>query len=293
MKKEAKVEYGITITKPWSKEMYAHNEEVADIVRDIIEKRIDAELSAFASEYEDLDEAMDQNWDCVSNEFKQLQNAITCYSFGTGYGVCEVLDEIANEMDRSALFRLKEIAEELDIELEKGFIGFSQPVNFPETKLPKDQDPGRKMLIFKYSNQGMYLNLIRENMRVNLAEQLNAFASGQIMDSDGTIGSCFNFYDWFCKDSSLERKANALFPKVKKFIAANPDIDILSTYVFFKNNCPMNGPLYDDFRICNAGEVLFTIIPKCGHSGKAEIWGKNAEGKFECLKQAETFSKLF
>jgi hypothetical protein len=125
MKKEAKVEYGITITKPWSKEMYDHNEEVADIVRDIIEKRIDAELSAFASEYVDIDEAMDQNWSSVSKEFKQLQKAITCYSFGTMYGVCEVLDEIEKELDRSALFRFKEIAEELEIVLEKGFIGFS------------------------------------------------------------------------------------------------------------------------------------------------------------------------
>jgi hypothetical protein len=129
--------------------------------------------------------------------------------------------------------------------------------------------------------------------KVNLAAQLNAFASGQIMDSNGNIDSCFNFYDWFCRESSLERKANKLFPQVKKFIAANPDIDILSTYVFFKNNCPMRGPLYDDFRICNENEVLFTVIPKCSHSGKAEIWGKNESGKFECLKQAETFSKLF
>ena len=125
MKKEAKVEYGITITKPWSEEMYAHNEEVAIIVRDIIEKRIDAELSAFASEYADIDEAMDQNWSSVSKEFKQLQNAITCYGFGTMYGVCEVLDEIEKELDRSATFRLKEIAEELEIELEKGFVGYN------------------------------------------------------------------------------------------------------------------------------------------------------------------------
>ena len=130
-------------------------------------------------------------------------------------------------------------------------------------------------------------------MKVNLAAQLNAFASGRIIDSEGSENDCFNFYDWFCKDSSLERKANTLFPKVKKFIAANPDIDILSTYVFFKNNCPMNGPLYDDFRICNDDEVIYTIIPKCGHSGKAEIWGKNDLGHFECLKSAETFSKLF
>lgn len=129
--------------------------------------------------------------------------------------------------------------------------------------------------------------------KVSLAEQLNAFASGRIIDSEGSEDSCFNFYDWFCKDSSLERKANALFPKVKRFLKENSEIDILSTYVFFKNNCPVNGPLYDDFRICNENEVLFTVIPKCSHSGKAEIWGKNTSGKFECLKQAETFSKLF
>ena len=129
--------------------------------------------------------------------------------------------------------------------------------------------------------------------KVNLADQLNAFASGKIIDSDGDQNDCFNFYDWFCKDASLERKANALFPKVKKFIAANPEIDILSTYVFFKNNCPGNGPLYDDFRICNENEVLFTVIPKCSHSGKAEIWGRDDSGKFRMLKQSETFSKLF
>jgi len=128
--------------------------------------------------------------------------------------------------------------------------------------------------------------------KVSLAEQLNAFASGRIIDSEGDQNDCFNFYDWFCKDAALERKANILFPKVKKFIEST-QVDILDTYVFFKNNCPVNGPLYDDFRICDENGVLFTVIPKCGHSGKAEIWGKNDSGRFECLKQAETFSKLF
>jgi hypothetical protein len=132
-------------------------------------------------------------------------------------------------------------------------------------------------------------------MKVTLAAQLNAFASGKFMDSDGSVDSgCFNFYDWFCKDTSLERKANALFPQVKKFIAANPEIDILETYVFFKNNCPMNGPLYDDFRICNieTGDVVYTVTPKCGHSGLAEIWGR--ENAFKApIKTAKTFSKLF
>ena len=130
-------------------------------------------------------------------------------------------------------------------------------------------------------------------MRTTLAAQLNAFASGQIMDSDGTVGNCFNFYDWFCKDSSLERKAHALFPRVKRFLKEHPEIDTQSTYVFFKNNCPVNGPLYDDFRICNENGVIYTVTHKCGHSGQAEIWGRNEYGQFECLKQAKTFSKLF
>lgn len=88
---------------------------------------------------------------------------------------------------------------------------------------------------------------------------------------------CFFFYDWFCKDSSLQKKATALLPKVKKFVqAANVDID--NTYFFYKNNCPVSGSLYDDFRICNkvSGDVIWTVTPKSGHrsmKGQGELWG--------------------
>ena len=143
-------------------------------------------------------------------------------------------------------------------------------------------------------------------MKATLAQQLNAFASGRIMDSDGTTGSCYNFYDWFCKDSSLERKAHALFPKVKRFLAAYPEIDILSTYVFFKNNCPMVGSLYDDFRIVDieSGNVLFTVTPsrviktgnrRYAHSQRqteSEIWARSNDFK-EPIKVGKTFSDLF
>ena len=115
----------------------------------------------------------------------------------------------------------------------------------------------------------------------NLADQLNAQANGLIIDSQGRNDSCYNFYDWFCKDSSLRNKSWKLMKQVKTFLKHNPQINLLDHYVFFKNNCPMNGPLYDDFRICNieTGNVVFTVVPKCGHSGLAEIWGRENDFK--------------
>jgi hypothetical protein len=128
-------------------------------------------------------------------------------------------------------------------------------------------------------------------MKTNLKAQLEAFDKGIFLDSDGKESWCFTFYDWFCKDSSLERKSRSLFAKVKKFLKANPQIDTEKVYVFFKNNCPGSGNLYDDFRICNDDGVIYTVTPKCGHSGKAEIWGEENDFK-EPLKIADTFSGL-
>ena len=128
-------------------------------------------------------------------------------------------------------------------------------------------------------------------MKTNLKAQLEAFDKGIFLESDGKESWCFTFYDWFCKDSSLERKSRSLFAKVKKFLKANPQIDTEKVYVFFKNNCPGSGNLYDDFRICNDDGVIYTVTPKCGHSGKAEIWGEENDFK-EPLKIADTFSGL-
>jgi hypothetical protein len=117
-------------------------------------------------------------------------------------------------------------------------------------------------------------------MRTTLTQQLEAFENGKIIDSDGEESWCFNFYDWFCKDKSLKNKATRLFMLVKRWVK-NRNTDTDKVYVFFKNNCPMNGPLYDDFRICDieTGDVVWTVIPKCGHSGLAEVWGKQNDFK--------------
>ena len=111
--------------------------------------------------------------------------------------------------------------------------------------------------------------------KVMLKQQLEAFENGNIIDSERRVNDCYNFYDWFCKDSSLKRKSISLMKQVKRCVKFK-DIDVNSVYVFFKNNCPMNGPTYDDFRICDleTGHVIWNVTPKSGHSGKAEVWGR-------------------
>lgn len=84
------------------------------------------------------------------------------------------------------------------------------------------------------------------------------------------------WYDWFCRESSLERKGAALLKKLK-VIASSNKFDNDKCYVFFKNNCPCVGSLYDDFRICDkeTGDVLYTVIPKSGYKcdeGRAQVY---------------------
>ena len=88
----------------------------------------------------------------------------------------------------------------------------------------------------------------------------------------------FYFFDWFCQNKALADRARRLMPKVVKF-ARRKNIDLDNTRVIFKNNCPMEGELYDDFRIIDmkTEDVLWTVCPFSGHRsiyGQAELWGK-------------------
>jgi len=88
----------------------------------------------------------------------------------------------------------------------------------------------------------------------NLKQQLSDF-------NDGKFDECYNFYDWFCKDSELKDRAIKLYKKVNE-IANSDKFDLEKTYVFFKNNCGFKAP-YDDFRICDTatGNVIYTVTP--------------------------------
>ncbi len=131
--------------------------------------------------------------------------------------------------------------------------------------------------------------------QANLKQQLEAYANGYFLESDGNSDTgCYLFYDWFCKDTSLEGKARRLFSNLKTFLKHHPEIDQTKHYVFFKNNCSVAYGLYDDFRICDmeTQDVIWNVTPKSAHSKMAEVWGVANEWK-EPIKIAETFRKLF
>ena len=113
-------------------------------------------------------------------------------------------------------------------------------------------------------------------MKMTITELLAKRKAGDLTDAD--IKGLW--YDWFCKDTSLVNKGKVLLSRLSKVAKVNngkfnPD----NTYVFFKNNCPCNGDLYDDFRICDieTGDVIWTVVPRSGFNanlGHSVLWGK-------------------
>ena len=128
MKKEPKVEYGITITKPWSKEMYDHNDALAEVVKAKVLEMWNEAFKAAEAEFVDEDELGsefgDMQWEIASSEMVEIQEAITYYSF-SNQRIEEVTEDVKSELEDMSTYRLVELVEELGIELEKGFIGFN------------------------------------------------------------------------------------------------------------------------------------------------------------------------
>ena len=131
MAKAKKVEFGIEITKPWSKEMYAHNDEVQEVVVGIITKMWRDEMADVRTEWEeqmadedfepDFEEAEWSHFD--EGILSDIQTAVTCHGF-LNYSVVDVEEIVLDELETAAYWRLNEMVEELDLKLEKGFVGF-------------------------------------------------------------------------------------------------------------------------------------------------------------------------
>lgn len=113
-------------------------------------------------------------------------------------------------------------------------------------------------------------------MRTTLKEWINNFVSGEYDNNDFKTQVDAGWYDWFCKGSSLANKTKRMGGIIKQ-IKKGGKVDLDNWYVWFKNNCPMVGPLYDDFRFADlkTGNVQFTIAINDKRSNyKYEVWGR-------------------
>lgn len=133
---------------------------------------------------------------------------------------------------------------------------------------------------------------------MSLREFKKRFEAGEFDSPDFDTQCKAGWYDWFCKDESLHRKTKVLGKKVLQLFDS-PKVNQDTMYVFFKNNCPMRGKLYDDFRLCDlkSGDVLFTVIPtKSFDDGKdfhpPAVWGKKKDGGFDKLFEGENWEAI-
>ena len=107
-KKEPTFAYGIEITKPFSKEMYDHNDKVAKEMKANLFHAFNLLINQFFQD--DLNElAWDEDELKVEcPELVKLQRGV-CYSgYGDGYTVQDVFDEFQRELDMMQNWQLHE-----------------------------------------------------------------------------------------------------------------------------------------------------------------------------------------
>ena len=103
--------------------------------------------------------------------------------------------------------------------------------------------------------------------KLNFKAQFAAFKanSEEWIDNENYL-----FYDWFCSDKALKIKSKLLMTKAYK-VMSKLGLDPETHYVFLKNNCPMNGKLFDSFSICTLDEKRDVVIwcsPSLGYTNK-------------------------
>ena len=115
--------------------------------------------------------------------------------------------------------------------------------------------------------------------RIALTQWIENFLNGQYDAADVKTQILAGWYDWFCKDSSLVNKTKKMGNIIKQ-VKDGGKVNLKDWYVWFKNNCPLNGPLYDDFRFARleTGDVQLTIqIDCCWNNHRFSVWGRRSE----------------
>ena len=137
--------YGVEIKKPWTKEMYEHNENVAEEAKENIRE-------ALNNAYNDMQTNLAPFYDeGLRKVFRALGKNITGYSFGDGYEEADVLEKTLDELDNAQNFWLKEAYEYFEYDkavekLEPGFIGYETK---EELEFLKNHQNAANMVAYK------------------------------------------------------------------------------------------------------------------------------------------------
>jgi len=84
---------------------------------------------------------------------------------------------------------------------------------------------------------------VRKNIPVRQWQE--RFRSGEFESKNFIVQCEAGWHDWFCRDEALVGRLK----KIGRVVMGITDPFILDNYyIWFKNNCPLDGPLYDDVR---------------------------------------------
>ena len=116
----------------------------------------------------------------------------------------------------------------------------------------------------------------------SLNQWIKEFNEGKFDSKDSKVQIEAGWYDLFCKNTSLANKTKKMGNIIKQ-IKPGGKVDLETSYVWFKNNCPLNGPLYDDFRIADieTNNTLIVVQIDC-------VWN---DTKYNVYERLDGFDK--
>ena len=81
--------------------------------------------------------------------------------------------------------------------------------------------------------------------KITAREWIKKFNNGEFENKDFQTQVNAGWYDWFCNDYALANRLKKMGNIIKSI---TNDYILDNYYLWFNNNCPLEGPLYDDFR---------------------------------------------